>query len=200
VHVPTGEEIVEGRWTWATVAQKLVPHYHVRYLERWGPAAMYSRINRRVVELVENLEGPMAVVVDVTAVGSPLWASLRSELREAVKGGYAKRVKPGVFRVSGLEGGVAAGVDNVVSVPRRDLVTAMQLLLEEGRFKIAEGLDLADTPGREMEDFKVKVDRSGKEDLESWREGSHDDLVLAVALTSWAGERYLRRFSSRKAS
>jgi hypothetical protein len=69
----------------------------------------------------------------------------------------------------------------------------MQLLLETGRFKVARDLDLASTLQDEMLGFKIKVDRSGKEDLQAWREGSHDDLVLAVATAAWAGERYMKR-------
>jgi hypothetical protein len=35
----------------------------------------------------------------------------------------------------------------------------------------------------------VKVTDSGKETFEAWREGDHDDLVMAVALAARAGER-----------
>jgi hypothetical protein len=192
LHVPTGETVVRGQSVWATIEEVQEVQYHVRHLERHGPGAMYSRINRRIVEMVEEISAPMFVVVDVTATGSPLWASLRAGLKEVLTGFYTQRVKPGVFRITGLEGGVVAGADNVISVPRRDLVSTMQLLLEEGRFKIAEDLDLASTLRREMADFKIKVDKHGKEDLESWREGSHDDLVLTVALSAWAGERFFR--------
>ena len=31
---------------------------------------------------------------------------------------------------------------------------------------------------------------SGNETFESWRERDHDDLVLAVALAAWLGERW----------
>jgi hypothetical protein len=193
LHVPTGAQVVTGRWMAANVQEKLRTEYHVRHLERWSMGSLYRNINQRVIELVTGLEGSRALVVDVTATGAPLWASLKPQLKDALEGDYGGQVKPGIFKISGLEGGVVMGADGVVSVPRRDLVTTMQILLEEERFKVAEGLDLAPTLQKEMGNFRIKVNKDGKEDLESWREGSHDDLVLAVALSAWAGERYLRK-------
>ena len=38
---------------------------------------------------------------------------------------------------------------------------------------------------KEMADMRVKVTCSGYEQFEAWREGTHDDLVLAVALACW---------------
>jgi hypothetical protein len=37
--------------------------------------------------------------------------------------------------------------------------------------------------------FQVKVTASAHETFGSWRENAHDDLVLAVALAAWLGER-----------
>jgi hypothetical protein len=39
--------------------------------------------------------------------------------------------------------------------------------------------------------FKVKINiNTGNESFEAWRERDHDDLVLAVALACWFGERH----------
>src|SRR5262245_44739878 len=38
-------------------------------------------------------------------------------------------------------------------------------------------------------EFKVKVRLAANETFGAWREGTHDDLVLAVALTVWSAER-----------
>ncbi len=38
----------------------------------------------------------------------------------------------------------------------------------------------------------MKINISTAHDsYEAWREGDHDDLVLAVAMACWAGERFL---------
>jgi len=40
----------------------------------------------------------------------------------------------------------------------------------------------------------VKINlATGHDSYEAWREGDHDDLVLAVAMACWTGERYLRK-------
>jgi hypothetical protein len=39
--------------------------------------------------------------------------------------------------------------------------------------------------------FKPKPDKP--DDLEGWRERPHDDLVLAVAVSTWAAQRFLRK-------
>jgi hypothetical protein len=41
---------------------------------------------------------------------------------------------------------------------------------------------------QELTNFQVKVTASTV-DAVTWREGQHDDLILAVAITVWMGER-----------
>jgi len=41
---------------------------------------------------------------------------------------------------------------------------------------------------QELENFRAKVTTAKNEGLESWREGRHDDLILAVAVAAWLGE------------
>jgi hypothetical protein len=36
--------------------------------------------------------------------------------------------------------------------------------------------------------FQVRVTAAANETFGAWREGRHDDLVLAVAVAAWAGE------------
>ena len=44
---------------------------------------------------------------------------------------------------------------------------------------------------QELENFRAKVTTAKNEGLESWREGRHDDLILAVAVAAWLGEQAL---------
>jgi hypothetical protein len=65
-------------------------------------------------------------------------------------------------------------------------VAAVQVLLQNGRLKIAEGLELAPTLRKELLNFRVKVNPATAHDsYEHWREGDHDDLVLATAMACW---------------
>jgi hypothetical protein len=78
-------------------------------------------------------------------------------------------------------------------VPRRDLVFSALALFEGEQLKIAQGLDLTRTLTQEFTDFKPKAP---KEELEGWRLAKNDDLVLAVAMSVWAAERFLRKEGS----
>jgi hypothetical protein len=69
-------------------------------------------------------------------------------------------------------------------VPKRDLITGLQVILQRGGLKIAEGMgELKEL----LAAMQVKIDLKGNEQYGSWREGEHDDLVLAVALACWRG-------------
>ena len=41
-----------------------------------------------------------------------------------------------------------------------------------------------------MATFTTKITTSANETYEAWRERDHDDMVLAVALAIWLGEKY----------
>jgi hypothetical protein len=72
-------------------------------------------------------------------------------------------------------------------VPKRNLVSTVQVYLQGKRLKIASRLDLADTLTRELQNFQVKITDAANDTYGAWREGSHDDLVLSASLALWAG-------------
>jgi hypothetical protein len=76
-------------------------------------------------------------------------------------------------------------------VPKKELVGVLQVLLPARRLRIAQSLPEAAILAKELETFQVKITAAANEAFGAWREGQHDDLVLAVALAAWAGERGL---------
>jgi len=74
-------------------------------------------------------------------------------------------------------------------VPKRDLAGVLQVLLQTRRLKIAEALPEAKILASEREAFQVKITAAANDQYGAWREGQHDDLVLAVALACWWAER-----------
>jgi len=114
------------------------------------------------------------VVVDQTGVGRAVCDQFRmagvSIIPVTIHAGHA------------VSGSIAEGLH----VPKRELVGAAQVLLQGRRLKIAQGLALATTLTDEMRNFKVKIDpRTANDSYSAWREGQHDDLVLAAALACW---------------
>ena len=73
-------------------------------------------------------------------------------------------------------------------VPKRDLISACQVLLQQRRLKIAASLPEAKTLTEELLNFRYKITQASNLTYESWREGAHDDLVLALSLAVWEAE------------
>ena len=79
-------------------------------------------------------------------------------------------------------------------MPKADLVSVPLVLMQNGQLKIAEWLRNKDTLVKELKTFRRKQNvRTGHNSYEHWRESDHDDLVLSVAMATWAGEEFLRR-------
>jgi len=74
-------------------------------------------------------------------------------------------------------------------VPKKELVTCLQVVMQSRRLRIARGLHEAALLVRELQQFQVKITTAANETFGVWREGQHDDLVLAVALACWWAER-----------
>ncbi len=89
-----------------------------------------------------------------------------------------------------ITGGHAAAKqeDGSWHVAKKVLVTALALVHQSQRLIVPRALVHGPTLAREMQTFKSKITASANETFEAWREGQHDDLVLAVALAVWGGE------------
>lgn len=75
-------------------------------------------------------------------------------------------------------------------VPKRDLVGGLQVLLQSGRLKIASSLEHAEVLRGELLNFRIKIDpKTAHDSYSHWREGDHDDLVLAAALAVWSARK-----------
>jgi hypothetical protein len=146
----------------------------------------------RIVELVKALSGNPILAVDATGVGHPvidmLWKTLGEELE-----GTDIYLDCCLITITGGDS-VTCNPDGGLRVPKRDLISATLVLLQNERLKIADALPLKDALVKELLNFRVKSNISTAHDsYEAWREGDHDDLVLSVALSCWAGERFLRK-------
>jgi hypothetical protein len=76
--------------------------------------------------------------------------------------------------------------------PKKDLVGALEVLMNTGRFEVAPNLKHAGTLMRELEHFRIKKTAAGNDTFAAWRERDHDDLCFAVGLIAWFGEKMMR--------
>ena len=74
-------------------------------------------------------------------------------------------------------------------VPKRDLVTGLQVLLQRGGLQIASGIPHGAPLAAEIAEMRVKVTAAGNMQFGAWREATHDDLALAVALACWGARK-----------
>jgi hypothetical protein len=159
-------------------------HHAIRHLQRWPLGTSYVDVAAGVGKVLGQLPGAV-LLADKTGVGAAC-----VDLFKAV--GLAARLVPVI-----ITGGHATLRDGgEVHVPKKELVSAVQSCLQRRTLKVAPALAEAETLRRELGAFRVKVSAAtGNETFEAWRERDHDDLVLAVALAVWYGERGLRRFT-----
>ena len=158
---------------------KTVAHYSVRHLHRFPLGTAYPTIVDHVATMIAapELRPEPTLVVDATGVGAPVVDLLEDRIYSAdlvpitITGGDQVVEDSGRFRV-----------------PKRDLVSAVNILLQTRRLTFAEALAEAHVLRSELQNFRVKITATAHDTYGTWREGKHDDLVLAVALACWYGE------------
>lgn len=170
-------------YTALTVLEQFEPgptsRYDVRHLERFKLGTKYPDIVREVARRLAAapLAGNCTLVIDATGVGRPVLDMLKAAHTHPV----------GVTITGGDKATYDAGLWRC---PKRELVSVMQVLLQNGRIKFAKDLPEAATLVRELRSFQFKIDPiTAHDSYGAWREGAHDDLVLAVAVAAWYGER-----------
>jgi len=181
--------------------------FQVGYLWRPNKGTPYARIVESVRTLVNQptmRDRCAALCVDATGVGRPVVELLRDAdlpvnvVAITITGGdTAHRVTdtPGANRYA-----------PEYRVPKRDLAGELATLLQATgddtlssppavRLRFAQGLRLETTMRAELANFKAKINTAtGHDTYEAgpagdWREGEHDDLVLALALPIWYARR-----------
>jgi hypothetical protein len=161
----------------------------VRHLQRFELGTKYTDVVQKVAEVVrsEPLRRMLAVLlVDKTGVGAAVLDSFT-------------HARIGAVAIT-LHGGssVTRGPQRVgFRVPKRDLVTVTQVLLQNGRLRVASGLPEAEILKKELLNFRMKIDpKTAHDSYEHWRESEHDDLVLAVSMAAWFRQYWNRHLDA----
>jgi hypothetical protein len=158
--------------------------YLVRHLERFQLGTPYPQVVERLRTLLNRKElMNCRLAVDMTGVGRPVVDLLK-------QAGLEARIWP-----ISITSGKAVTVDGYsYCVPKRDLVGVLQVLLQTGRLKISGKLSEGAQLIRELTDFRAKFTQSANEVFGPEKASQHDDLVLALALATWTGERLSEPF------
>jgi hypothetical protein len=153
--------------------------FDLRHLERLKLGTPYPAVVSHVQELLEKepLKNATELVVDATGVGRPVVDFMVQQGLEPVAititGGDAVVADSGGWRV-----------------PKRDVIAAVQVLLENEHLRLAARIPALPALAQELRDYRVKIDPLTAHDSYNARAGAHDDLVLALAVAAWYGQRY----------
>jgi len=147
--------------------------FGVRHIHRWHLGTSYTVIAADLKGMYAA--GPLAgstLAIDRTGVGRGVSDMIRDSGIQAHCRAYT------------ITAGSRPGPG---TVPKKELVAAIQVPLQERRLTFADALEFTSLLQSELEHFRVKVTADRNETFESWRERDHDDLVLALALALYAG-------------
>jgi hypothetical protein len=156
-------------------------HLHVRYAHRWQLGTSYVQVAKDVATRLNRapVNGAGKLIVDRTGIGQAVVDFLR--------GMGLKPVPVHVHGGSELTAGSRGGWN----CPKRDLVGAVEILLQQGRLEFAKRMPLMPALLQELTTFRAKInDITAHDSYSAWREQDHDDLVFALALAVWWGERF----------
>jgi len=163
------------------VLQKEGNRYVVSHLERMLLDLPYPAQVERVYQMWHKKPlntAEKTLVMDYSGVGRPVW-DLASD----------RGLNPIGISITGGDSTTWLDDNRRARVPKRDLISTMQIAAQNDRLKIAQGLRFGPTLAAELQSFKVKIDpRTAHDSYGSWREGEHDDLILAVAIALWLAE------------
>ena len=130
--------------------------------QKFGYFADPAILERRYRSLLLDLTGcgmpALALFTEAELPATPIW----------LVGGIGFESEGGGYRVA-----------------KPDLISALQLALEDGRVKIAASLPEAGQVLREFQQFERKTPLGTSDHLALWRERPDDDMVLALGMSVW---------------
>jgi hypothetical protein len=174
---------------------------HLRHLERYPLGKPYTSVADGVTALIRSpvfnrdeydpTRGRVArpkveLIVDKTGVGVAVTDLLKERGLTYI-----------AVTITGLGQKVNRHGTKEYSVPKQDLVSALEVPFHKGILKVAEGLEGWPKLREELLNFRRKQNKvTAHISYEHWRESDHDDLVLAAALACWKAT-YQRKGTTR---
>ena len=195
----TALAVVQKVPTYDEQTGKHAAELHLKHLERYPLKTPYTEIADQVKSLLtgppftDNIRDGFRIrkartelIVDKTGVGVAV-----TDLLKERRLGYI------AVTITGLGQKVNRTSAREYSVPKQDLVSALEVPFHKGTLKVAKGLEGWPKLREELLNFRRKQNaRTAHISYEHWRESEHDDLVLAAALACWKAT-YKRKGTTR---
>jgi hypothetical protein len=148
--------------------------YDIR--DMWRPPLKTAYV-QVVDDIQKRLQHPRlkercSLVVDATGAGRPvielMWERKMNPIGIIITGGHQ----------------ITIDKDGFYHVPKKELVTTIQLMFESGRLRVAD-FTLASAFREELLAFTRKMTKAGNDTYEAFVESAHDDMVMSVAMGLW---------------
>jgi hypothetical protein len=152
------------------------------HLQRWQLRTSYPDVVSSVVEIMQTPvlhSGPQRpmLLVDRTGVGAPVFDLFKRTNHQS----YLE----GILITGGTEVSKSNGTWRV---PKRNLISSLQVMLQSQRLKISGKLPEAATLIGELQNFRAKISDAGRDSYGAgagWIVGNNDDLLLALSMALW---------------
>ena len=147
----------------------------LRHIERFPLNMPYPELIWKIKDLLANpnIERDHRIAIDATGVGGPFLDFLRQN-----------GVNRNLFPISITAGETQSVHHNTHHIPKRDLLTNLQLLLQNRALKISTHLPHAPILRNELTNLRRHTGTHG-ETYDPDRAAQHDDLLMALALAAW---------------
>lgn len=139
-----------------------------------------------LVMLTEPPRASVDLVIDYTGVGIAV-VDMFIEAQNAGKIDQSCNILP----VTITGGSAINRTDYGVTVPKRELASVVQVVLQESRLNLPDNDPMTPILTTELTGFRVKISATGHDSYgagDDWRSAPHDDLVLSLALALWYAE------------
>jgi hypothetical protein len=179
-----------------------LPTYDITHIERVDLHTRYTEVVRHVCEdLIPELRKPVLCQQYSKQIGAEISIERKPSLTlmldytgvgMAVAEMFADASPDCDLILVTITGGQKVTMDDEgLHIPKGELVSAVQRVLQEERIRLPADDPHVDTLTTELTDFQANITLSGHVTYgaaEGWRSGKHDDLVLAAAMALWWGE------------
>jgi len=154
------------------------PTYRLRGLYRFPLGTPYTELVRRIEDGLKRRSLSLCrVAIDATGVGAPVVDLLKAAIGQSR-----------LYAITITGGSSVGGTTHDPHVPKRDLIANTSLILEQRRLRISTALDETEALVEELHGYRRIVADSGQERYDA-AGGLHDDLILALSLALWIGDR-----------
>jgi len=184
-------QLIPGNQTLVT-SDRVIHYYDIELIEKYQGLG-YEEMADRTATLMQNpkLRMNTDLIVDGTGVGDAVVELMRKRGLYPMPIIFSGGEKPNIHYAQfgqvfkNNTSLYEARVVESISVPKKDLVDAGKVMIQQGRVRVA--------PGRWNEDFKTQLykfkgkvnENTGNRKFEAETEQDHDDLVVVFLLGAW---------------